>query len=141
MTPSANIALVDRITAAWIRGDYSSAEWAHPEIDFVIADGPTPGKWAGRTAMAEGWRAFLGAWEEFRGGAVADVHELDDERVLALNTFSGRGKGSGLDVGQTPVRAATVFHVRAGKVTRLLVYFERERAFADLGLASWDEIT
>jgi len=30
------------------RGDYSPGEWEHPEIEFVIADGPTPGSWTGR---------------------------------------------------------------------------------------------
>ena len=63
-----------------------------------------------------------------------DYLELDDERVLALGHYSGRGKASGLQVGQTPASAASVFHVRDGKVTKLVVYFDREQALADLGL-------
>jgi hypothetical protein len=42
LTESANVELVRSIIDAWERGDYSSAEWAHPEIEFVWADGPDP---------------------------------------------------------------------------------------------------
>jgi ketosteroid isomerase-like protein len=133
--PSANVELVRSISAAWERGDYSSAVWAHPEIEYVIADGPTPGEWAGRAGMAAGWRAFLSAWES-ASGTVEGYRELDNGRVLVLHSFRGRGKSSGLDIGQTPVRAATIFDLREGKVTRLLVYFDRHRALEDLGLGS-----
>jgi ketosteroid isomerase-like protein len=129
-----NADLVRSIYTGWERGDYSSAEWAHPEIEFVIADGPTPGSWTGLAGMAEGWRGFLSTWEEFRT-EVDEYRELDGERVLALNHFSGRGKTSGLEIGQIRSKAAALFHLRDGKVTRLVLYWDRERALAELGLA------
>jgi len=131
---SANRELVRSIFAAQEQGDYSSAEWAHPEIEFVIADGPAPGSWRGLAAMAEGWRDWLSAWEEFRT-EVDEYRELDGERVLVLVDFSARGKASGLEVGQIRTKAANVFYLRGGKVTRLVLYWDRERALADLGLA------
>jgi ketosteroid isomerase-like protein len=131
---SANLNLVRSIYAAWERGDFGSAEWAHPEIEYVAADGPEPGSWRGLAGMAEGAREQLSAWENFRFAA-EQFRELDDERVLVLDAGSGRGKTSGLEVGQARAKGATLFHIRAGKVTRLVSYFDCERAFADLGLA------
>ena len=56
--------------------------------------------------------------------------------MLALTHFIGRGKTSGLEVGQIRSKGeAGLFHVRASRVTRLIYYLDRERAFADLGLA------
>jgi ketosteroid isomerase-like protein len=130
-----NLDLVHSILAAWERGDFSSAEWAHPEIEFVIADGPAPGSWTGRPGLAEGWRSFLSAWEDWRGEA-EEYRELDGERVLVLLNASGRGKTSGLDLGQMRAKGANLFHFRGGKVTRLVVYLDTECALADLGLAS-----
>ena len=131
---SANLDLVCSIYTAWERGDYSSAEWAHPEIEYVSADGPTPGSSTGLAGMAEVFRGWLSAWEEWRVEA-EEYRELEGERVLVLFHFSARGKASGLDVGQIRTKGASLFHVRGGKVARLVQYFDRERALADLGLA------
>jgi ketosteroid isomerase-like protein len=130
-----NLDLVRSIFAAWERGDYSSAEWADPEIEYIHADGPARGSWTGLAGMAEGWRSWLSAWDDLRQ-EVEEYRELDDERVLVLSHGYGRGKTSGLETGQIRTNAATLFHVRGGKVARLVIYFDRDRAFSDLGLTS-----
>jgi ketosteroid isomerase-like protein len=120
--------------AAWEHGDVASTEWAHPEIEYVIVDGPAPGTWRGLAGMAEGSRHFLDPWEGYR--AVADRYlELDDRRVLVLlRDASGHGKASGVDLGAVQGKKANMFELREGRVTRYVVWFDRERAFADLGL-------
>jgi ketosteroid isomerase-like protein len=129
---SANLDLVRSIYAAWRRGDYGPAEWADPEIEFVYADGPSPGTRTGLAGVAEGTRSLMDVWDDFRVEAEV-VREIDSERVLVLARNSGRGKRSGLDFGQWS-KNASVFHIRDGKVTRLTNYWDRDRAFADLGL-------
>ena len=129
---SENLDLVRSIYADWERGEFDSAEWAHPEIDYVRADGPEPGTWSGLAGMAEAVRAYAGAWDHVRL-LMDECRALDSERVLVLYSFTGRGKASGLDLGQ--VGTQHVFHIRDGKVVKLVIYFDRERAFADLGLA------
>jgi hypothetical protein len=135
---SANVELVRSIFVAWERSDFGSVEWAHREIALVMAEGLDSGSWTGVSAWME-WRDdFLSAWEGFR--LMADEYrELDDERVLVLATGRGRGRASGLELRGRDRRSgavgAVLFHVRDGKVTRQVIYLERDRAFADLGLA------
>jgi hypothetical protein len=88
--------------------------------------------------MAQAWHEWLGAWEEYRV-EVNEYRELDGERILVLMVHCGRGKTSGLDVGQIGEEAkragANVLHFREGRVTRLILYWDRARALADLGLS------
>ena len=132
---SENLDLVRSIYADWERGDYAAAAWAHPDIEYVIADGPEPGAWTGLAGMAQAHRDFLRPFEDLRMAA-DEFRELDGERVLVLVHLEGRGKISGVDLDQiTPSRtAADLFHIRVGRVTRLVVYYDSARALADLGL-------
>jgi ketosteroid isomerase-like protein len=132
---SANVELVRSIYQAWERGDFSSADWAHPEIGYVIADGPAAGSWTGLAAMAEATSDWLSVWEQY-SIAAEQYRELDDERVLVLNRRGGRGKTSRLELSEMRSQGADVFHLRDGKVTRSVHYWDRERALADLRLAS-----
>ena len=63
-----------------------------------------------------------------------ECREIDAERVLVLVHRSGHGKTSGLDVAQVGDRGAALFHIRNGRVTRLVIYLERDQALADLDL-------
>jgi ketosteroid isomerase-like protein len=131
---SENLDLVRSIYADWERGDFSRADWADPEIEYVFVGGPEPGTWTGLVAMEKAWREFLSAWEDYSIEA-EEYRALDDERVLVLDRRSGRGKTSGLEVGRVGGKDALVFHIRDGKVTRCVGYFDRAHALADLGLA------
>jgi ketosteroid isomerase-like protein len=130
---SENLDLVRSIVADWERGDFTSAEWADDKIEFVLPDGPDPGSWTGIAAMGDAWGRRISAAESFRIEA-EEFRELDDERVLVLTPVSGRSKTTGLDLGQMSRKGATLFHMRNGKVTRLVPYFDRDGALADLGL-------
>ena len=130
---SENLDLVRSIYAAWERGDFSSAEWADPEIEYVFTDGPAPGTWTGLARMAEASRDWLSAWKNWHAGA-EEYRELDDEHVLVLTRRGARGKTSGLEIERIRSKGAAVWHVRDGKVMRLVIYWDRDRALADLEL-------
>ena len=130
---SENLDLVRSIYAPWERGDYSSAEWAHPDIEFVIVGGPAPGHWKGLAGLARGWRDFMAAWQDLHVEVEA-YRELDGERVLVLTRHGGRGKTSGVGLGEIRTAQANLLHIRGGKVIRLVLYWERDLGLADLGL-------
>jgi ketosteroid isomerase-like protein len=130
---SQNLDLVRSIYAAWEQGDFSSFGWADPEIEYVVADGPAPGTGTGLEQLRERQSSWTSVWDRFRI-EVDEYRELDDGRVLVLTRGSGRGRTSGLEVGEVAAKSADVFHLRDGRVTSLFVYYDRGHALADLGL-------
>jgi ketosteroid isomerase-like protein len=128
---SGNLELVRSIFSASEGGDYSATDWAHPEIQFVVADEPTPGTWTGVTSLAEAFRGFLSPWEEYRVKA-EPYRELDDERVLVFTRRRERGKSSGLELGRMRSRGAVLFHFCSYKVRRHVRYLDSENALPDV---------
>jgi ketosteroid isomerase-like protein len=131
---SSNLDLVKSIYAAWERGDWSSVDWADPDIEFSVVGGLDEGSWKGVAGMANAWTDQLRAWQDLRAVA-EEFRELDDGRVLVLMRNEGRGRGSGIDLGEIATEAANIFTVRDGRVVSLSIYPDRARALADLGLS------
>jgi hypothetical protein len=127
---SANLDLVRSIYADWERGDFSSTRWADPEIEFVIADGPSPARWAGVAGLKRAWRDFLTAWGDYRIVS-EEYRELDDGGVFVLSRVSGRGEVSELRLEHA---RAALFQIRGHRVIKYAVWWDRDRALADLGL-------
>lgn len=131
---SVNMDLVRSIFANWERGDFGGTAGLHPDIAWEYVGGPEPGSGSGLAAMARPMRDWLHAWERWAIEAT-DYRELGGERILVLCRGVGRGKTSGLDLGQLATDGANLFELRDGKVARLVVYWHRDLAFAALGLA------
>jgi len=129
--PSSNLDLVHSIFADWEQGDFSSTDWTHPEIEYVSADPLLPLDRVGLAEMAKVWRNWLRAWKDFHVDG-EEYRELDGERVLVPVRYSGRGNPGGMQV--EPMEAACLFHLCDGKVVKLILYWDRDQAVADLGL-------
>jgi ketosteroid isomerase-like protein len=131
-----DVGLVRRLFERWARGDVATAEFFDTDVEFVRHGGSgavagLAGEWRGLDQLWAAVREYLQAWEDLRTGAERFV-DLGD-RVLILARQTGRGKGSGVPVDHEVAFLATV---RNGKIVRLEAYWDRDRALADLGLAS-----
>jgi hypothetical protein len=133
---SANLDLIKGIYARWEQGDFGSAEWADPEIELIVRDGTAPGIWRGHSEMAAAWREVLNAWDDFRTIA-EEYRELDAKRILVLTRNTGRGKASGMELGEISggPHGANLLELRDRKVIRLTAWWDRDRALAELGLS------
>ncbi len=132
--PSSNVDLVRSIYERTSRGDFSTPDWADPNIELELVDGPQPGSWSGIAGLAEAFRAILDTWDDFRIEA-DEFRELDGERVLVLDRYGGSARASGIQLSAIQPRGVSLFHVHAGRVCRMVIYWERDSGLADLGLA------
>jgi ketosteroid isomerase-like protein len=125
----ANVELVKEIFSAWERGDFSSTDWADPEIEFSIP-GPDSHVHRGIESMGQAWAEWLGAFDEFRV-AGEEFYDAGD-KVVIQQVFHGKGKGSGVPIDESP--GAAVLTLRDGKVIRFEGHTTVEAALAAAGL-------
>jgi ketosteroid isomerase-like protein len=127
--PKENVEIVRSLNAPWMKGDFSSSEWADAEIEFSTPNDRTMSR--GVAAMARRWSEWMGAWEDFASSPEKFVDAGD--QVVVMNRFRGRGKGSGTPLTDFP--GAAVFTLREGKVVRLNLYTNFEEAMDAAGLS------
>jgi ketosteroid isomerase-like protein len=128
-----SVELVRAIYADWERGDFSSSGWAHPEFEAASVGGPEHAGTSGVAETGRAWREYLGQWEDYRVTA-EEYREVDADTVLVFNRITGRGRTSGVEIGDTASRPANLFHMRDGLVLKMVLYWDRRRALHDLGL-------
>jgi ketosteroid isomerase-like protein len=130
---SENLDLVRSIYADWERGDFGRTAGLDPEITWAFVGGPEPSSGTGMAGMAVPMRGWLAAWDEWHVEAT-EYRELDRERILVFCRGVARGRTSGLDLGRLSTDGANLFEVHDCTVTRLVSYWDRDRALADLDI-------
>jgi ketosteroid isomerase-like protein len=127
---SENLELVRSIYERWERGDYSITGWADPEIEYSAPGGLSEEVQHGIEAMGRAWADWLGQFEKFESHATEYLE--NEDQVVVLTRFGGRGKGSGVPLAEMP--GAARFRIRDGKVVELSTYFDPERGLRDAGI-------
>jgi ketosteroid isomerase-like protein len=124
-----NVDIVKGIFDAWSRGDFSSPEWADPEIEFSIP-GPDSKVHKGIEAAGRAWLEFLSAFSDLS----IEAREIRDagDQVVVHQIFHGQGRGSGIPLGDMP--AGALFTLRDGKAIRFQGFVTFEDALDAAGL-------
>jgi uncharacterized protein len=121
-----NAELLAPIYEEWGRGNWRPRfELYHPEMEWGWSE-----EFPGLAGVYQDprdpnprLRAWLSEWEHWRAEA-EDYLEFGDH-VVVLASYYGQGKGSGVEIHQD---GAHVFELRDGKVVRLEIFANREKA-------------
>ena len=126
-----NVEVVRRAAEAWNRDDLDAvmALYAEDVVAVAPAEWPEAGTFSGRDAVREQFARLKDSWEEER----IEQDELIDlgDRVLALDRWVGKGKGSGLEL-ERP--GGTLITLRGGKIVRIEFYSDQSEAREAAGL-------
>jgi uncharacterized protein len=133
----ANVDLIRPIYEEFSRGNFRlSFDVYHPHMEWGWSDEfpGLAGVYEDRRDPNPRLRSWLSAWEDWRV-EVEDYLEIGDY-VVVLASYRGRGKGSGVEIRQL---GAHVFRLRDGKVVRLEIFADREKAIESVRAAQLEE--
>ena len=129
-----NVEIVRKAFAAWNRGDRPGMEvYVDPDWEWRTAQ-KFPGVdavYRGKDGFRRFWQTFREPWESIRV-ELERVEDLGDGRVLALMTFYGKGKDSGVDV---TTEYANILTIRDGLFTHAAGYKDWSSAVGAAGLS------
>ena len=126
-----NVELLKPVYAAWGTGNYDATfgelyaedwEWGwsdeFPDLGGVKQD-----------SSPERLRTWLSSWESW--AVAAEEYLANGDFVVVLCRYTGRGKGSGVDVAS---HGAHLWTIRGERAVRLEVFSSRPRALAAAGI-------
>jgi ketosteroid isomerase-like protein len=121
----------------WARSDLDATmQLIHDdaELDWSNSRAPYQGVYRGRAEIADAWRTWKEAWEEWYG-EVREVIEVDPDTVVMVTRVRARGKGSGVTV---HADGASVWSVRDGKIFRGKLFQSKAAALESMGVPLQD---
>ena len=128
-----NVEILRRLYDQWAGGDFSSAEFFHPEIEYSRIGVQTPdmqGRWLGLDELSNAMREYLRPMADLRIEAERII-DLGGDRVVVLSRHTARGKQSGVPIEH---ELGDLFTLRDGKIVRYCTYWNRAVALEAAGL-------
>lgn len=104
------------------------------ELDWSNSRAPYRGFYRGRAEIANAWRTWKEAWDEWYA-EVREAIEVDLDTVVIVTHVRARGKGSGVTV---HAEGASVWSVRDGKIFRGKLFQSKAAALESVGVPGRD---
>ena len=127
-----NVELARAGYEAFNRGDIDALlDLCAPDIewrDFATIDSESV---RGKDAVRAYFETVMGVWAQIRLEP-EEIIDLDGDRVLVVSHVTGRGKGSGIEVG---TRGADLLTFDGGHLVRWMGFADRAQALEAVGLS------
>jgi ketosteroid isomerase-like protein len=129
-----NVEIVRRVLDGVSRSDRATVEpLLHPDVEWRTVLGPLLGveTVSGREAVLRlGFEDIPDGFEDYQA-EVEELTDLDEAQVLVVATYSGRGKGSGIEIDE---QISSVHRLRDGMIISVRDYPSRQEALEAAGI-------
>jgi ketosteroid isomerase-like protein len=124
-TSEDGVAILERLFDAWNRDDTKAAlDLFDPQVEWRTIEGT----YYGLDGLVKHWNEWTEPWEDHRVQGEEFIPAGD--KVLAVVRVAGRGRLSGVEVGQ---RIFHVYALRDGRIVELQEYLDRDEALEAVG--------